>query len=285
VIGLVQVGNQSHADRYAYLPLIGIQIALAFGLRDLYRERPQLRTPIAAGAVAAVLACTLLSWRQTEIWRDDEALFGRALAVTRDNYFAHYNLANHFLRTEQPLRAEEHFRETLRIQPQHAKAAANLGVALAQQTRAQEAREALERALDLDPRAATPHVTLGLLALRERRYDQAEQHLRHALTLDPANADAHNDLGGVLLVGERWGEAAASLERAVALSPGSAGAYANLGYARLRLGDGERAEASLRRALVIQPDLSLARRHLELLGRRGAQAQPAGRSAPISRIP
>ena len=83
--------------------------------------------------MTAVIACTLLSWRQTEIWRDDEALFGRALAVTTDNYFAHYNLANHFLRTHQLVRAEKHFRETLRIQPQHAKAAANLGVTLAQQ--------------------------------------------------------------------------------------------------------------------------------------------------------
>jgi Tfp pilus assembly protein PilF len=276
VIGLVQVGSQSHADRYAYLPLIGLQIALAFGLRDLWRARPGLRTPIVAGAVAAVMASTALAWRQTGFWRDDATLFGHTLAVTTDNYFAHYNLGNHLLRSGRPERAEAHFRETLRIQPRHPEAAANLGVALAQQGRAEEARLVLARALDIDPQAAAPHVTLGLLDAQERRYDRAEQHLLRAIELDPANADAYNDLGAVLLAGGRFREAAEALERAVALSPRLAGAHANLGYARLRLHDAGRAEAALRRALEIEPGMALARRHLEALAR-GAPTQPASR--------
>lgn len=130
VIGLVQSGGQSMADRYAYLPMIGIATIAAWGLSDLtagWRPRAALLVPLAAGALVMNLAVTS---RQVGYWMDSETLFRRALAVTEDNFVAHSNLGDALLRKGAYKEAEFHFREAVRIRPSFAVAHMNLSRAL-----------------------------------------------------------------------------------------------------------------------------------------------------------
>jgi tetratricopeptide (TPR) repeat protein len=216
VIGLVQVGGQALADRYMYLPLLGILVALAWTARDLVRP-PALRVALAVAAVAALSA---VAWRQIGTWRDSVALAERALAVTRENHVAQNLLGFALGRHGETQAALEHLSEAVRIEPGDLEARDNLAVVQFQ---------------------------LG-------RGDEAEQHLRAVLRANPEMAKAREHLGAVLLARGELAEARAHLEEAVRLAPGSAGALANLGDALDRLGDRPAARAALERVLLLDAD-------------------------------
>jgi len=161
VIGLIQVNLQAHADRYTYLPQIGLYLMIAWGLADLlssWRYRTQIAS---AAAVVAVLACAFAARAQASYWRDSEMLWAHTIAVTKDNYFAHASLADLLMRRGRVNEAIEHSAEALRIRPGDADAQNNLGLAMLQTGDTKRAVAHLEKALQIDPGHMNAEVNLA----------------------------------------------------------------------------------------------------------------------------
>jgi Flp pilus assembly protein TadD len=161
MIGLVQVGEQARADRYTYLPMIGVALGVVWLAADAVRRRPPLRAAAAALALAALLALTLATRAQVRVWRDTETLFTHALAVTRGNWMAHNNLGVALAGRGRIPEAEAQFRAALAIRPDNTDALENLGRSLIDQWRAAEALPFLREATRRRPASAVDHFMLG----------------------------------------------------------------------------------------------------------------------------
>jgi hypothetical protein len=171
VIGVVQIGLQAYADRYAYVPLIGLAITLAFALAAAARALPRARLPIVAASAVAVAACILVTWRQVGYWHDDMTLYRRALAVTSDNFVAHNNLGLALMARggaahvgPERSEARAHFEEAIRLRPAYPEAHNNLGGVLYLEGRRQEAVAQFTEALRLRPGFAEARDNLRLAA-------------------------------------------------------------------------------------------------------------------------
>ncbi len=250
VIGIVQVGRQALADRYSYVPHVGLFIALAFALADCVRKRPGLRMPIGVAAAAGVIALAVVGHRQVGTWRDSEAIFAHALAVTRDNALAHSHLATALLGRGEFEAALSHFREISRIEPQSWRSRYHEAVVLARIGRDDEARAALELALERRPDDAPSHALLGVLEERRGDLERALAHLERAAVLEPAAANHAISAASILIDLGRLDEAEAQLERAFALAPDHPFAWSNRSRLLERSGRHAQAEEALVRALA-----------------------------------
>jgi tetratricopeptide (TPR) repeat protein len=254
VIGLVQVGAQARADRYTYLPLIGIFLALAWlateGTPALLR-RPTVLVP---AGVVIVTALSAAATAQVAFWRDSGTLFARTLAVTKDNWVIENNLATWLIDNGRPEEALAHAREALRILPGNPFVLSNLGNALAALGQRDEAivryREALKLRLD-HPEA---HQNLGISLAVLGRYQEALPHAREAVRLMPDRLEARYSLGNLLAALGQHEESVAQAREAVRISPTDAFARINLGNALAALGRIEEAAACYRDALWLRPD-------------------------------
>ena len=255
VIGLVQAGEQAMADRFTYVPLIGVVVALVW----LWPDRAALPGVALAALLVALLAVRTRS--QIAVWQSSTTLFGHALAVEERNPIAHLNLgyalgdrgdldaaSRHFtraleLRPHSPRahvglgnvlvsrgRTEEavaHYRDALAMEADSKHALANLGYALALQGRHDEASALFRRALALDPYFAVAHKYLGVALANQGRGAEALVHFEEAVRWDARDPDALNDLGAGLMAAGRVAEGLAWVDRALALSPRLAGAHTN----------------------------------------------------------
>jgi tetratricopeptide (TPR) repeat protein len=185
VSGLVQVGGQAHADRYMYLPLIGLSLAVAFLLGDAARARPALRMPIAVAAALALAALALVSTQQAESFRDPIALHTRNVAVTENNFVAHQRLANALQRAGRLAEAEAEFGRALALQPSRADLRLGLADVLARSGRVEDAIAQYRLAIAADPRAARAHANLALALAGVGQLQAARFHFERALELTP----------------------------------------------------------------------------------------------------
>ncbi|MBI4577372.1 MAG: tetratricopeptide repeat protein [Planctomycetes bacterium] len=194
VIGLVQVGAQARADRYTYLPLVGLAWALAWEAAALARRGLAARAAVAAASLAALAALVPLTHAQVAVWRDTGTLFRHALAATEENWLAHNALGDHLRKEDRLDEAAGEFRAALVVWPLYAEAHNNLGGVLALQGRLDEAAAHLGEAVRIKPRYADAHSNLGVVLASLGRRDEAERHLREALTLDPDHERARTQL-------------------------------------------------------------------------------------------
>jgi protein O-mannosyl-transferase len=261
VLGVVQVSAHAMADRYMYLPGIGLSIALTWGLARLGAGSAEGRWALGCGAalVIAVLA-SCAAW-QTSYWRDDETLWRHSLASTEDNSEAEVGLGDALNRQGRIEPAVAHYRRAVKFGSE-AGAYNNLGSALAQQAKLDEAIAQFESALRIDPDSARAHANLGRTLARQSRYGPAEEHLRRALAIDPNMASAHFDLAHLLLLQGNQPEAATHFERAVALDPDDLAARNDLALTLIGLGKTEQAIGQLQAALKINPKFVAGRINL-----------------------
>jgi tetratricopeptide (TPR) repeat protein len=256
VIGLVQVGGQAMADRYTYLPLVGLALALAFEARARATS-PRRRALLAALAVAALAALSVATFRQAATWRTSETLFRQALSSTRDNAVAHINLGLALARSGRAAEGALHAREALRIAPGHANAHALLAELRALEGRHDEALAAYRRALALRPGTVRWHVAIGRSLRALGRSERALAELEVAHSLAPGDPHVHAELGLTLFEARRVAEALAHWDEALRLDPGLPEVHGYRGVALLERGDAVGALAGLERAAAARPDTAL----------------------------
>jgi protein O-mannosyl-transferase len=196
VIGLVQVGWQGHADRYTYLPQIGLYVAVTWGVADLTRSWRFQRVALAGAAVVTLAALTWRAWLQTSYWRDSETLFTHNLAVTNNNDVA----------------------------------LNNLGIIFLDKGQLDEAISKLQAAIDLRPENGPAHDNLAKALLRKGQVTEAMVHYRKFLEIEPGNVEARNTLGTALIQQGRVREAIDQWQDALAIQPDNGNAASNLAW-------------------------------------------------------
>ena len=236
VIGLVQIGSQSMADRYTYVPLIGIFVAVAWGVAGLVSGSRAAQYAVSAIGIAIVLALFVATRAQAAAWLNSETLFEHALTVTTDNWLAHSNLGAAFLDEGRIEDGIAHEKEALRIRPAYTEAHYNLGLALEKSGRHTEAIQEFERALSLRPGFAKAHNNLAGVLAGQGQMDAAMTHLEQAIRVEPGNTDARYNLAAMLLAAGRAQEAIAQYEEVLKLRPDDAGARGGLERARAAAG-------------------------------------------------
>ncbi len=268
VIGLVQVGGQTMADRYFYIPSIGLFTVVVFGLADVIKTRrvaPSLSAAI-TGVILIVLA--MLTYAQIHLWRDSFTLLKHTIAVTPPNLIVENSLGIAMDNAGRYDEAAAHFEKALHIQRDHYEVLVNLGVTRYHQDRVPEAIEYYHAAIRSQPDAPEAHAQLCLALWKQNRNEAAYEEVLRASQLAPKDANIRNYLGIALGRLRRFSEASDQLREALRLNPNSADAHNNLGLALLASGKPQESVPEFETALRLQPELRGAADNL-----RRAQAQ------------
>ena len=231
VIGLVQVGSHAMADRYTYVPLIGLFIIIAWGLGDLLKKCPYRRVVLAFTTLVPLSALMSYTSIQIRHWQNSVTLFQHTLEVTSDNWLGHNSLGNALGAEGEIGDAIAHYRESLRIKPGHARAHNNLGISLAKQKKLDEAIAHFGEALRIKPDFADAHYNLAVLLLKHGEIGDAIAHYREALRIKPGDAELHNNVANALLEDGEIGDAIAHYREALRIRPDDPLARDNLGIA------------------------------------------------------
>lgn len=234
VIGFVQAGSQAMADRWTYVPLIGLFLIIAWGLNELVANcrLPGILVVVLAGILLSTLiVCTRL---QVQRWHNSITLFEHTLNVAADNHLVHSNLGNALARQGRLDEAIVHFSQALSIKPHDAEIHNNIGNALAAKGNLDKAIAHFSEALSIKPDHAGMHYNLGSALARQERLDEAIAHFSHALRINTGFAIAHNNLGIALATKGDLSEAIAHFSEAVRIKPDFAEAQNNLAIALSR---------------------------------------------------
>jgi len=262
VIGLVQVGAQALADRYTYVPLIGLFIMISWFIPDLltgWRHRGIVLGGAAVTVVSALMVCT---WMQLQHWKNDITLFEHALKVTANNYVAHDSLGNALAQKGMLEQAITHYQEALKINPNLVNTHNNLGVALLKRGEINRAIVQYYQALRLKSDSAETHNNLGVALFNLGQLDKAIGHYLTAIKLDPNFSKAHNNLGNALARKGKLDEAISQYSRALELKTNYPEAHNNLGVALAQQGRMDEAIVQFDQALRLKPDYAQARTNL-----------------------
>ena len=262
VIGLVQVGAQALADRYTYVPLIGLFIMISWFIPDLltgWRHRGIVLGGAAVTVVSALMVCT---WMQLQHWKNDITLFEHALKVTANNYLAHDSLGNALAQQGMLEQGIAHYQEALKINPNLVNTHNNLGVALLKRGEINRAIAQYYQALRLKYDSAETHNNLGVALFNLGQLDKAIGHYLTAIKLDPKFSKAHNNLGNALARKGMLDEAISQYFRALELKTNYPEAHNNLGVALAQQGKMDEAIVQFDQALRLKPDYAQARTNL-----------------------
>jgi tetratricopeptide (TPR) repeat protein len=254
VIGLVQVGFAAMSDRYTYFPLIGMFIAITFGVRDGATRLQLAPTFITAAAVLILGGCLALTANQLRFWRDDESLFSHAVSVTSDNEPAHLCLGQVYEMQGRNADALAEYRVGLKLNPYRVKTYSNVAHLLAVSGQTNEALAALQTALRLSPRDAASHDSLANLLADSGRTNEALAEFREAVRINPRDAALHDNLGAMLVEAGRFGEAMAEYAAAARSDPANWRAPYLWGKALLKQGRDPEALPYFQQALRLEPE-------------------------------
>lgn len=277
VIGLVQVGIQSMADRYTYLPFVGLFIIIAWGIPDLFRALPNRRVAIPAAAALVIAACAITARAQVRYWRNSLMLWEHADRVTPGDAHVETALGSLLAEKGKVAEAKALYTDALRREPQFAEAHNKLGVILADQGRPADAIPHYEAALRFKPSLAEARYNLGNALAAEGKFDEAIAQYHSALRLRPDDPATHNGLGSALDDSGRLDEAIAEYQQALRLNPQFADAHNNLGTARAKQGKTDEAILEFLEALKLNPNQADAHYNVAVMlnskGRTGEAVQ------------
>ncbi|HVF71714.1 MAG TPA: tetratricopeptide repeat protein [Chthoniobacterales bacterium] len=259
VIGLVRVGNQALADRYTYIPSIGLFIAIVFGLAELVAASRLRRLVAICASIVAIAVLGGLSAVQVSRWRDSETLFGYVISINPANAVAQNNLGTALGARGKHAEALPYFAEAVRLEPRFFDALVNMGQALRHQGEPAQAVGYFERALALSPKSAKTHWQLGLALETMGNNEEAMRQFHEAVRLAPKDSNMRINLGTKLAQQSRFAEAAEHYEQAVRLDPNSAEAHNYLGLVLFPLGRPAEALREFSTALRLKPDFAMAR--------------------------
>lgn len=296
VIGLVQVGMQAMADRYTYVPLIGLFIMVAWGVPDVLNGWRYRKVVFALGSGLSLLIFAILAWTQVQWWQNSVTLFEHTLRVTSENFLIRNKLGNALFQKGDIGKAVAHYQEALRINPHFVEAYNNIGNALVHDGDISHAIDYYRKALSQAPDYADAHNNLGFALARQGRIEEAITHYREALRIkpdfaqaqynlgvaladqgknqealvhfgkalgkEPADSDAHNNLGVALARQGKRKEALIEFARALEIDPNFAEAHCNMGSSLTELGEMDEAIVHFQKALRIRPDYPMARYNL-----------------------
>jgi protein O-mannosyl-transferase len=289
VIGIIHVqGGHGMADRYTYVPLIGLFMMAAWGSADLAARWHVSRAVKALVVTTAVVLLLAGTWSQVGYWHDSKTLWRHTLEVDPENYLAHYDLGVVLAREEAWDAAIEHFQrairidpsrdlphvslgdafahkgmmeraideygEGLRLNPNRAESHNLLGMALETRGALQGAREQYSEALVQNPSLAEAHTNLAMVLTRQGKFADAEQHFRAAIQLEPQMASAQHGLGLVQALHGNLQEAVKSYSRAIDLQPRASQYHRDVGHALVMLGQADAARTAYQRSLRLAPD-------------------------------
>jgi Tfp pilus assembly protein PilF len=253
VIGFVQLGNSDVADRFLYVPLLGILIVVAWGLSDVSERFAFGRSALVVAFAASVVACALVTRSLLPHWRNGEALSRRALDVTVGNFIAHNSLGRALEMQGRPGEALAGYRESLRLAPEFAQAHINAGNLLGRMKRYDEALRHLEAALTLDPNGGKLHSNYGSILFEAGRREEGLAHLEQALALDPYLTDARFNYGWALLHADRGEEALSAFLETARMNPRDHLAHFWAGALLLRSGQQDEAQRYLETSVRLAP--------------------------------
>jgi protein O-mannosyl-transferase len=269
VIGLVQVGDAAMADRYAYIPLIGVFVMFAFGAADLAKRVKPGVWP-AVPAVVALIALAAMTNRQIDYWRNNAELWTHTLAVTQNNFIGEDNLGGALILEGKEDKARLHFAAAARINPRDAMSRSNLGTYFQTHNQPRQAVAEYESAVVLtsDPGLlAQTYANLGAAYRALGEDTHAHESFVHALRLNPNQSSAWLGLGLLARKESDIAEAVSDLSRSLELQPTAQG-YFELGRTLAQSGRIPEALDSYRRALQLAPDFSEAQRAADALQQR-----------------
>ncbi len=266
MIGIVQVGSQPRADRYTYLPEIGLYILVTWGAMELLKSWRHKREVLAVAALVIIGVFVTFSYFQTSYWLNSETLWRHTVDVTSRNYIAHNNLGGTLLERGQLNEAIAHYRRALEIKPDVAQVQSNLGNALVREGNVEEAIAHLQKALQIDPAYAEAYNHMGSALMKKGQAGEAIGYYQKAVQLNTNYAEAYNNLGVAFLRNGQVDEAIAHYRKAVAINPGSAEMHYNLGNVLAREGNWADAIACYQAALSAERDFVKAAKILNNLG-------------------
>ncbi|WP_182867860.1 tetratricopeptide repeat protein [Stieleria mannarensis] len=261
--GIVPIGIQWMADRYTYVPNVGLFLLIGAVIMLAIDKRSISSRTLIAFAALSIATFSTLSLLQARHWQDSNRLFTRMLQIDPDNHLAHSNLSAIYLSEGSYPKAFSHAQAAIDAGLKSATTRNNLALCKAKLGRRQEAMEEFAKVIEIDPQFAQAYLNLGNL-LRTTNVSQAEACYRKAITVDPEYAEAHNNLGG-LLASRNPAEAQRHLKISLKLWPENPDANANLGNAYARLGDYENAIRFYRRTLQLQPNHPVAVQNLAVV--------------------
>ncbi len=253
VAGILQVGDQARADRFTYLPLTGIFVAVAWQVRMWVRGRRSLEIASVVAGVSLLAVWAVLTARQTQHWRNTETLFRHALQVTEKNHVAHANLGAYLLREGRTQEALAHLEQAIALRPHDPLARLNLGVAAANRGMWQEAVDHYRTLLAAHPRHVSANFNLALALIELGQHEAARQHLEAALREDPNHSKARVALGNLLLSQGDTQAAISAYRSALATDPNLLPAHAQLAIALERSGATDRALFHYREVTRLAP--------------------------------
>jgi tetratricopeptide (TPR) repeat protein len=273
VIGLVQVGDQAWADRYTYLPLIGLFVAIVWLACEIIKSRLVLQ----AASVIAAFALLALTSKQLGYWQSTRTLFEHANEVTQKNALA-VTILGSLLDNEGKMNdAMEYYQTALRYSPTFPEAHFFLGNALEEQGKPDEAIAEYQKALWFRPMQEQTHIFMAIALAKQKRYGEAIAHYMEALKLDPDSAPAHNNLARIYQTQGRFDDAIAHYTAALEIDPKLAIAHNNLGILLLQKGDLAEGTGQLREAVRLRPDNAESQYNLALaLNQQGQWSEAAG---------
>ncbi|HEV2319550.1 MAG TPA: tetratricopeptide repeat protein, partial [Verrucomicrobiae bacterium] len=236
VIDIMQIGDQTRADRYTYLPQIGLLIMIAWGTPALFRRLPFQRIILTCAGGSVLVALSADAYIQTTYWKNSVSIWTRTLSLWPQSYIADCNLAIALADQGDVAGAVVHFNRALRINPLDAKSINNLGKILISQGNLDAAIQDFQRALKLEPDNVRVLNNLGVALAAEGKVNEAVQDLEKSLRLIPEDADTYYDLGNIYASRAEYADASLYYQQALHINPDFAEAHCNLGLALARLG-------------------------------------------------
>ncbi len=254
VIQLVQSGEQAMADRFTYVPSLGVLILAIWGAYELTRRWRHQVVVLSVAGSAAIVLCLGLTRQQLGYWKDNETLFRHALKVTENNCLAHKALGDALIKKGQIDEAISQYQEAIVLIPGYAEAHYNLGTALQKNGQIDEAISQFQEAIRLNTEYAEAFNNLGTALQKKGQIDEAINQFQEAIRLKPGYADAHYNLANALLKKDQTGQAIRQFQEVIRLKPDDAEAHNNLGAALAMNGQIEEAISQFQEAIRLKPD-------------------------------